>query len=34
MMGALIHVVGDADDAVPVAENTAVVEQRYKALKG
>jgi hypothetical protein len=30
----LIHVVGDADDAVPVAENTAIVEQRYKALGG
>jgi len=30
----LIHVVGDADDIVPVEENTAVVEQRYKALGG
>ena len=30
----LIHVVGDADDVVPVAENTAVIEQRYKALGG
>jgi len=30
----LIHVVGDADDVVPVAENTAIVEQRYRALKG
>lgn len=30
----LIHVVGDADNVVPVAENTAVVEQRYKALGG
>jgi len=30
----LIHVVGDADDVVPVAENTAVIEQRYRALKG
>lgn len=30
----LIHVVGDADDVVPVAENTAVVEQRYRALGG
>ncbi len=30
----LIHVVGDADDVVPVAENTALIEHRYKALKG
>lgn len=30
----LIHVVGDADDVVPVEENTAVLEQRYKALGG
>ena len=30
----LIHVVGDADDVVPVAENTAVIEERYKALGG
>lgn len=30
----LIHVVGDSDTAVPVAENTAVVEDRYKALGG
>jgi pimeloyl-ACP methyl ester carboxylesterase len=30
----LIHVVGDADDAVPVAENTAVIEERYKAMGG
>ena len=30
----LIHVVGDVDDVVPVAENTAIVEQRYKALGG
>ncbi len=30
----LIHVVGDADDIVPVAENTAVIEERYKALGG
>lgn len=30
----LIHVVGDADDVVPVAENTAIVEQRYRALNG
>jgi pimeloyl-ACP methyl ester carboxylesterase len=31
---ALIHVVGDADDVVPVAENTAIIESRYKALGG
>ncbi|MEK7382092.1 MAG: alpha/beta hydrolase, partial [Elusimicrobiota bacterium] len=30
----LFHVVGDVDDAVPVAENTAIVETRYKALGG
>jgi pimeloyl-ACP methyl ester carboxylesterase len=30
----LIHVVGDADNVVPPAENTAVIEQRYKALGG
>lgn len=30
----LIHVVGDADDVVPVAENTALIESRYKALGG
>ena len=30
----LIHVVGDKDDAVPVAENTSIVEQRYRALGG
>ncbi|MDD2601051.1 MAG: alpha/beta hydrolase [Kiritimatiellae bacterium] len=30
----LIHVVGDIDDVVPVAENTAVIEERYKALGG
>jgi len=30
----IIHVVGDADDAVPVAENTAIVEQRYRQLGG
>ncbi len=30
----LINVVGDADDVVPVAENTAVIEQRYRALGG
>lgn len=30
----IIHVVGDADEVVPVAENTAVLEQRYRALGG
>ena len=31
---ALIHVVGDADDVVPYAENTGVIEQRYRQLGG
>ena len=31
---ALIHVVGDADEVVPVAENTALVEARYRKLGG
>jgi pimeloyl-ACP methyl ester carboxylesterase len=31
---AIIHVVGDSDEVVPVAENTAVVEERYRALGG
>lgn len=30
----LLHVVGDADEVVPVVENTAILEERYKALKG
>ncbi len=30
----LLHVVGDADTGVPLAENTAVVERRYKQLGG
>ena len=30
----IIHVVGDADKVVPVAENTAVAEKRYKAMGG
>ena len=30
----LLHVVGDADKVVPVAENTAILEKRYKALGG
>mgnify|MGYP000004329114 CR=1 FL=1 len=30
----LLHVVGDADEVVPVAENTAVIERRYRELGG
>jgi pimeloyl-ACP methyl ester carboxylesterase len=30
----LIHVVGDVDDVVPVAENTAIIEKRYRELGG
>lgn len=30
----ILHVVGAADDVVPVAENTAIIEQRYRALGG
>jgi lysophospholipase L1-like esterase/pimeloyl-ACP methyl ester carboxylesterase len=30
----LLHVVGDADEVVPVAENTAIVEARYRKLGG
>lgn len=30
----LLHVVGDADDVVPVEENTAIMEKRYKELGG
>jgi len=30
----LLHVVGDADEVVPVAENTAILEERYKAFGG
>jgi pimeloyl-ACP methyl ester carboxylesterase len=30
----IIHVVGDADKVVPVAENTAIAERRYKELGG
>lgn len=30
----LIHVVGDADDTVPLAENTAIVQRRYQQLGG
>ena len=31
---AIIHVVGDIDDVVPVSENTAIVEERYRKLGG
>lgn len=30
----LLHVVGDADKVVPVSENTAVIERRYRELGG
>ncbi|MCF7848124.1 MAG: prolyl oligopeptidase family serine peptidase [Kiritimatiellales bacterium] len=30
----LLHVVGDADTVVPVVDNTALMESRYKALGG
>ncbi len=30
----LLHVVGDADEVVPLAENTTILEERYKALGG
>ena len=30
----LVHVVGDADDVVPPAENAIVVENRYRQLGG
>jgi hypothetical protein len=30
----ILHVVGDADDLVPVAENTLLLKQRYEALGG
>lgn len=30
----LLHVVGDVDVVVPVAENTAILEKRYQALGG
>ena len=30
----LIHVVGDSDDVVPVAENTAILAERYKKFGG
>ncbi len=31
---AIIHVVGDADNVVPVEENTAIVEEQYRLLGG
>lgn len=31
---AIIHVIGDADDIVPPAKNSAVIEQRYRQLGG
>lgn len=31
---ALLHVVGDADDVVPVPENTQLIEERYHKLGG
>jgi pimeloyl-ACP methyl ester carboxylesterase len=30
----LLHIVGDADDVVPLEENTAIVEKRYEELGG
>jgi hypothetical protein len=30
----MLHVVGDADDVVPVSENTALFEQKIKAAGG
>lgn len=30
----LLHVVGDADDVGPGGQNTAIIEERYKALGG
>lgn len=30
----ILHVIGDADEVVPVSENSALVEARYKALGG
>jgi len=31
---AILSVVGDADQVVPLAENSAIVKQRYEALGG
>jgi pimeloyl-ACP methyl ester carboxylesterase len=30
----ILHIVGDVDTTVPVSENTAILEERYKALGG
>ena len=30
----LLHIVGDADLVVPPAENTAIIERRYKEMGG
>jgi alpha-beta hydrolase superfamily lysophospholipase len=30
----MLHVVGDDDDVVPIAENTTLFEQKVKALGG
>ena len=30
----LLHVVGDADDTVPVTENTVIVVEKYQKLGG
>ena len=30
----IIHVVGDKDEIVPLQENTAILEERYKKLNG
>ncbi|NQV26389.1 MAG: alpha/beta hydrolase [Rhodopirellula sp.] len=30
----ILHVVGDADNVVPVAENSAIIEKRYRELGG
>lgn len=30
----LLHICGDADDVVPMAENTSIIEERYKKLGG
>ena len=30
----LLHVCGEIDKIVPISENTAIIEERYKALGG
>jgi pimeloyl-ACP methyl ester carboxylesterase len=30
----ILHVVGDADEVVPIAENSDIIEKRYKTLGG